>query len=116
MLDGGGYPNFTYPRACHFVSRLVHVCDVYDALHTDRPYRDAWPQPKIVDYLRERSGGEFDRQLADAFVMMIHEWEPKEIDDWRPGQRADESAEQVQGELSSPHGERLERAVLGSDE
>ncbi len=116
MLDGGGYPTFTYARECHYASRLVHVCDVYDALRTDRPYRDAWPQEKILDYLRERSGSEFDQPLANAFVKMIQQWEPREVDDWRPGQPAAESAEQVQDELPAPHGERLERAVLGGDE
>ena len=116
MLDGGGYPAFTYPRECHYASRLIHVCDVYDALRTDRPYRDAWPQHKILAYLRERSGSEFDRPLADAFLKMIQQWEPREVDDWRLEQREGGSAEQVEGELATPHGEGLERAVLRRDE
>ena len=37
-------------------SRLVHVCDVYDALSTKRPYRDAWPSEKTMLYLEERAG------------------------------------------------------------
>ncbi|MCK5650384.1 MAG: HD domain-containing protein, partial [Gemmatimonadetes bacterium] len=41
-LDGSGYPRMEYPRKCHQASDLVHVCDVFDALRTDRPYRDAW--------------------------------------------------------------------------
>ena len=43
MLDGGGYPRLRYPRAATLASRLVHVCDVFDALSTNRPYREAWP-------------------------------------------------------------------------
>jgi len=76
MINGGGYPRFTYGRACHQASRLVHVCDVYDALRTNRPYRDAWPSDKILAYVEERSGVEFDGQIAHAFTRMIRDWEP----------------------------------------
>jgi putative two-component system response regulator len=76
MINGGGYPRFIYDRGCHQASRLVHVCDVYDALRTNRPYRDAWPSDKILAYIEERSGVEFDGQIAHAFTRMIREWEP----------------------------------------
>jgi putative nucleotidyltransferase with HDIG domain len=36
-MDGRGYPTLHYPRQAHHASRLVHVCDVYDALRTRRP-------------------------------------------------------------------------------
>ncbi len=86
MLNGGGYPVLDYPRDCHQASKLVHVCDVYDALRTNRPYREAWPAPKVLAYLEERSGTEFDPELAHAFVKMMSEWEPKAavLDDATP--------------------------------
>jgi putative nucleotidyltransferase with HDIG domain len=77
MLNGGGYPSFRFPRDCHPGSKLVHVCDVYDALRTNRPYRDAWPMEQVLAYLEERSGLEFDGQLAHAFTRMMREWEPR---------------------------------------
>jgi putative nucleotidyltransferase with HDIG domain len=77
MINGGGYPRLEFPRDCHQASKLVHVCDVYDALRTNRPYREAWPAPKVLDYLVERSGTEFETELANAFVKMMSEWEPK---------------------------------------
>jgi putative nucleotidyltransferase with HDIG domain len=77
MLNGGGYPALTYPRDCHYGSKLVHVCDVYDALRTRRPYRGAWPADKILAYLEERSGLEFDGTLAHAFTQMVRAWEPR---------------------------------------
>jgi putative nucleotidyltransferase with HDIG domain len=80
MINGGGYPTLTYPRGCHQASRLVHVCDVYDALRTNRPYRDAWPAEKILSYIEERSGSEFDGEIAHAFTRMIREWEPNLAD------------------------------------
>jgi putative nucleotidyltransferase with HDIG domain len=54
MLDGGGYPAMHYSRKCALASRRVHVCDVYDALSTNRPYRSAWPSEKTTAYLEER--------------------------------------------------------------
>ena len=51
MLNGGGYPALHYGRPCALASRLVHVCDVYDALRTKRPYRDAWRVREGLAYL-----------------------------------------------------------------
>jgi putative nucleotidyltransferase with HDIG domain len=73
MLDGGGYPLLQYPRAAALASRLVHVCDVFDALSTNRPYRDAWPMAKTLAYLNERAGTEFDPDLVRSFNQMLNE-------------------------------------------
>ncbi len=78
MNNGGGYPRLEYPRACHQASKLVHVCDVYDALRTNRPYRAAWPPAKVLGYLEERAGAEFEPEVARQFVKMMAEWEPRE--------------------------------------
>ena len=77
MIDGGGYPSLRYPRDCHFVSKLVHVCDVYDALRTKRPYRGPWPAGKVLTYIEEKSGSEFDEAMAHGFKAMIDQWEPR---------------------------------------
>jgi len=75
MINGGGYPVLRYARDCHPASKLVHVCDVYDALRTRRPYREAWSFEKTLGYLQERSGLEFDPELCGAFVRMMKQWE-----------------------------------------
>jgi putative nucleotidyltransferase with HDIG domain len=77
MLDGGGYPTLRVRRDCHRASKLVHVCDVYDALRTHRPYREAWSQERALSYLRDRGGTEFDPELVTAFVRMMQQWEPQ---------------------------------------
>lgn len=69
--DGGGYPSFRIDRRCHDASDLVHVCDVYDALRTHRPYRDAWPHARVMSYIVEGSGSEFDAHVVRAFVEMM---------------------------------------------
>jgi putative nucleotidyltransferase with HDIG domain len=75
MLDGGGYPTLRFRRDCHYASKLVHVCDVYDALRTVRPYRDAWAAEKVISYMKEKAGSEFDPEIATAFVGMMDRWE-----------------------------------------
>ncbi len=75
MLDGGGYPCLHYPRNAQFASRLVHVCDVYDALRTKRPYREAWESERAMAYIEERAGREFDPEIARAFVTMLRKME-----------------------------------------
>ncbi len=77
MLDGGGYPALHYGRGCTFGSRLVHVCDVYDALSTRRPYREAWPQAKTLAYLEERAGTELDPFLVHVFARLMKDGEAR---------------------------------------
>jgi putative nucleotidyltransferase with HDIG domain len=71
MLNGGGYPKRHYQRDVHKASTLVHVCDVYDALRTNRPYRAAWEAEKVLTYLEEKSGSEFEPEIVTKFVAMM---------------------------------------------
>jgi putative nucleotidyltransferase with HDIG domain len=71
MINGGGYPCLHYGRDCHQASRLVHVCDVYDALRTKRPYRDAWESERALEYIETRAGTEFDADIAREFCSMM---------------------------------------------
>jgi len=73
MIDGGGYPTQRSRRDCHHASMLVHVCDVFDALRTHRPYRVAWETNAIVDYITQRAGTEFHPDVGRAFVSMVRE-------------------------------------------
>ena len=75
MIDGGGYPRCHFHRACHAASLLVHVCDVYDALRTHRPYRGAWESARVLAYIEERAGSEFEPEVARKFVEMMKELE-----------------------------------------
>ena len=73
MIDGGGYPTRRGRRECHHASMLVHVCDVFDALRTHRPYRVAWETNAILEYLTQRMGMEFHPDVAREFVTMLRE-------------------------------------------
>jgi putative nucleotidyltransferase with HDIG domain len=75
MLDGGGYPHLHDARGAQYASRLVHVCDVYDALRTNRPYRHAWESERTIAYIEGRAGAEFDPAIARSFTAMMRKWD-----------------------------------------
>ncbi len=70
-IDGKGYPRFHFERGCHLASRLVHVCDIYDALSTNRPYRKPWTSEQALNYIEERAGTEVDPVISKAFGTMV---------------------------------------------
>jgi HD-GYP domain-containing protein (c-di-GMP phosphodiesterase class II) len=74
LINGHGYPRMRYARDTHFASKLVHVCDVFDALCTARPYRDPWQTEVALAYMEERAGVDFDPELATAFTGMMRLW------------------------------------------
>src|SRR5829696_2876763 len=75
MIDGGGYPHRRIARKCHCASTLVHVCDVYDALRTHRPYRVAWETDAVLDYIERGAGTDFDPEIARTFVDLMRRME-----------------------------------------
>ena len=75
MLDGGGYPRLHDPRGAQYASRLVHICDVYDALRTNRPYRQAWESERAMAFIEGRAGVEFDPAIARSFTAMMRKWD-----------------------------------------
>lgn len=72
-LDGSGYPQYVYPRDAHFASKLVHVCDIYDALCANRPYRDAFPPEQALKIVEDSSGRHLDPDLVNAFATMARQ-------------------------------------------
>ena len=75
MLDGGGYPTLHDARGAQYASRLVHICDVYDALRTNRPYRQAWESERAIAYIEGKAGIEFDPAIARTFIAMMRKWD-----------------------------------------
>jgi putative two-component system response regulator len=88
--DGQGYPQGVAGEAIPLSGRLVMVADVYDALTSDRVYRDAWPTEMVLAYIREYAGRRFDPAIAalcerpDVRGMLIDSRERETI---RPGMR-----------------------------
>jgi len=79
-FNGEGYPELTYPRQTHEVSRLIQVCDVYDALRTRRPFRPPWPAARTIKFLEEKAGTHLDPDYVPSFIRMIENWEPRQVE------------------------------------
>lgn len=66
--DGTGYPHGLRGDAIPLSARIFAIADVFDALLSKRPYRDAWTKEKALQYLSENRGKHFDPQLIDLFI------------------------------------------------
>jgi putative two-component system response regulator len=82
--DGTGYPNGLKGNEIPLESRIVAIADVFDALMSKRPYKDAWTKEQVRDFCMEEKGRYFDPGVLDIFcdnidtVFKIHDsWESK---------------------------------------
>jgi hypothetical protein len=66
-FDALGYPDRIGGDTIPLEARIVALVDVFDALTTDRPYKNAWTMGKALGFLRERSGTHFDPACVLAF-------------------------------------------------
>jgi len=66
--DGGGYPYGLKAEAIPLVGRITAIADVFDALTSVRPYKEAWDFDDAVNYINENSGKHFDPMLVDCFM------------------------------------------------
>jgi HD-GYP domain-containing protein (c-di-GMP phosphodiesterase class II) len=68
--DGSGYPRGLAGETIPLAARIFAVVDVWDALSSDRPYRDAWPSEEVLQYLRDGAGAHFDPRIVDTFLRL----------------------------------------------
>jgi two-component system response regulator RpfG len=66
-FDGGGYPQGLAGADIPLIARIVTVADVFDALTSKRPYKEAWPYQEALDYVRAETGKHFDPACVQAF-------------------------------------------------
>ncbi|HYL25486.1 MAG TPA: HD domain-containing phosphohydrolase [Burkholderiales bacterium] len=79
--DGSGYPNGLVGDHIALCARIVAVADVYDALTSVRPYKNAWPSEQAFEYVTSQAGRHFDPRMVEAFsgmkkqvLQVQHEW------------------------------------------
>jgi len=68
--DGTGYPARLRGEEIPLVGRICAVCDVYDALTAERPYKPAWTRDQALAVLRRERGRHFDPRVVDAFLAL----------------------------------------------
>jgi putative two-component system response regulator len=77
--DGSGYPDGLKEEKIPLISRIVSICDVFDALLSRRPYKEPWTPQATIEYIKEESGKHFDPLIVKAFeeklpeLLAIHE-------------------------------------------
>ena len=66
--DGTGYPRGLQGEQIPLAARIFAVVDIWDALHSDRPYRPAWPAEKVREHIRSLSGSHLDPRVVTVFL------------------------------------------------
>lgn len=71
--DGNGYPNKLSGESIPVEGRITAISDVFDALTTVRPYKEAWPIDKAVELIKSEAGKQFDPNLVQLFIDKVDE-------------------------------------------
>jgi putative nucleotidyltransferase with HDIG domain len=69
--DGSGYPTMKQKRLPHIASRFTSISDQFDAMRSNRPYREAMPPEKIFEVMQENKGTALDPKLLDHFIVFM---------------------------------------------
>lgn len=70
--DGQGYPNGLVGEETPIEGRILAVVDVFDALTSERPYKEAWPVAKALAEIEQQSAHQFDPAVVRAFSQLMH--------------------------------------------
>jgi len=70
-IDGGGYPEKLKDAQISLMAKMGAVCDVYDAVTSNRPYKRGWCPAESIKKMSEWSGSHFDERVFQAFVRSI---------------------------------------------
>lgn len=71
--DGGGYPNGLSGENIPLIARIISVADSYDAMTSNRSYRETMPRQKVREEIEKGMGTQFDPQIAQIMLDMIDE-------------------------------------------
>ncbi|QQZ58859.1 HD-GYP domain-containing protein [Paenibacillus sonchi] len=75
--DGSGYPRGLKGEQIPLCGRIVALCDVFDALTSERSYKNAWSVEDTLEYIAQHKGSHFDPALANLFIAMI--WQQQTV-------------------------------------
>ncbi|HAV77045.1 MAG TPA: hypothetical protein DCX53_06800 [Anaerolineae bacterium] len=70
--DGTGYPDRLGNAEIPYSARIFALADVYDALTSNRPYRNAWSKKDAIQYIENQSGKHFDPRLVPDFLNLVN--------------------------------------------
>ena len=78
--DGSGYPRGLKGEEIPLAARIFAVVDIWDALLYKRVYRDAWPEDKVIEYIKSTAGIELDPAIVEIFLEIIEEQHENEAE------------------------------------
>jgi HD-GYP domain-containing protein (c-di-GMP phosphodiesterase class II) len=70
-FDGKGYPAVDPDKDVPLSAYIVAMADAYDAMTSDKPYRDALPLDKVIEIVKANKGKQFHPIVVDAFMEML---------------------------------------------
>jgi PAS domain S-box-containing protein len=85
--DGTGYPQKLKGEEIPLPARIFAIVDVWDALLSNRPYRQAWENTRVTNYLREQAGTHFDPTIVEVFLKMMEAKATQEMQKTQPIKR-----------------------------
>lgn len=92
--DGRGYPDQLAGNEIPLGARILFACDAYDAMTTDRTYREALPTATAREELRREAGRQFDPVVVDALLMVLESADEDDV-------AAERSAEPAAASISA---------------
>ncbi|MCE5313131.1 MAG: HD domain-containing protein, partial [Nitrospiraceae bacterium] len=69
--NGKGYPQRLSGEQITLGARILSVADVYDALISERPYRDGWVKANVIKFICDESGKQFDPRVVEALIYAL---------------------------------------------
>ena len=72
-FDGTGYPDGLSGENIPWIARIIGVADAYDAMTSNRSYRNYMPQERVREEFIKYKGTQFDPRVADVIIEMIDE-------------------------------------------
>ncbi|HQV63596.1 MAG TPA: GAF domain-containing protein, partial [Anaerolineales bacterium] len=87
--DGSGYPQGLKGDEIPLHARIFAIVDVWDALLSNRPYRQAWEKDRVIQYLRDQAGSHFDPNIVEVFLKMMRFKDIQEKEKTQPIKRVD---------------------------
>lgn len=96
--DGNGYPDILEGESIPIIARVISVCDTFDAMTSDRPYRKGLSPETALQELRRNAKSQFDPEVVDAFIAayenddiqkILHRIKPVSLSPQRPSKPAD---------------------------
>jgi len=79
--DGRGYPNHLKGDEIPRVAQIIAVADCFDAMYSNRPYRNRMNFDKVVSIIKEVSGTQLTADVVDAFLRLVEKGEFRDPDD-----------------------------------